>query len=208
LILVFKVIRLAAGRRYLSNVWVPVRKAVEGWTIGGIFTYQTATPFYFTSNRATYNSFNPANNHDQLVGMTFEEFKKNIGVYWTPMGVFFINPTLLTIKTSTNPTTGAITASSKLKDGILAAPTPGTFGNFPLNSLYGPNFTQTDITLAKRTYFSERGNVEFRVIMFNVANHPNFVYNGNVFDESSSFGKITSTTGIERQISFSLGVNW
>ena len=196
------------GRRYLSNVWAPVRKAVEGWTIGGIFTYQTATPFYFTSNRSTYNSFNPGNNPAQLVGMTFEEFKKNIGVYRTPVGVFFINPTLLTITTSTNPTTGAITASSKLKDGILAAPAPGTFGNFPLNSLNGPNFTQTDITLAKRTYFSERGNVEFRVIMFNVANHPNFVYNGNVFDESSSFGKITSTTGIERQISFSLGVNW
>ena len=197
-----------SGRRYLSNVWTPARKVIEGWTLGAICTYQTGSPFTFTSNRSTYNSFNPGNNPAQLVGMTFEEFKKNIGVFRTSDGTFFINPALLNITRNVNATTGAVTVSSKLKDGILGTPAPGTFGNFPINALFGPNFTQTDITLAKRTYFSERGNFEFRVIAFNIANHANFVYGGNVFDESSSFGKITNTTGIERQISFNLAINW
>jgi hypothetical protein len=182
---------------------------IEGWTVGGIFTYQTATPFYITSGRSTFNSFNAAtaanndNNPAQLVGMTFAEFKKNIGVFRTPQGVFFINPNLLTIvKTAT----GAL-SSARLKDGILGAPAPGTFGNFPLNSLFGPNFTQTDISVKKRTYFTERANFEFTMIAFNIANHANFVYSGNAFD-SSSFGRITTTTGNERQISFAVGINW
>jgi hypothetical protein len=103
---------------------------------------------------------------------------------------------------------GAVTSvTSTLKDGILAAPAPGTFGNFPLNSLYGPHFTQTDFSLVKRTNFSERGNVEFRVTMFNALNQANFSYGGNTFD-STSFGRITSTTGTERQLHFALGINW
>lgn len=197
-----------SGRRFLSGLWTPARKAVEGWTASTIVTYQTATPFYITSNRSTYNSFSAGNNPAQLVGITFEEFKKNLGVFKTPVGVFFVNPILLTISTSKNATTGAVTVSSKLKDGLMGAPAPGTFGNFPLNSLNGPNYTTTDISLAKRTYFSERGNVELRMTAFNLFNHPNFVYNGQVFDNTSGFGKITSTTGTERQISFVLGINW
>lgn len=191
------------GRRYLHDIWAPARKAIEGWTAGVIVTSQTGTPFFFNSNRSTFNSFNAGSNPAQLVGMTFAEISKNIGVFKTPQGVFFINPNLLNIVTNA---AGALT-SARLKDGILGAPAPGTFGNFPLNSLYGPNFNQTDFTLAKRTYFRERANVEFRMIAFNLFNHPNFVYGGNTFD-SSSFGRITSTTGIERQISFNIAVNW
>ena len=124
------------------------------------------------------------------------------------MGVFFINPTNLNIVTSTNATTGAVTLSSaRIKDGIFVQPAAGTVGNFPMNSLFGPNFTQTDFSLSKRTYFSERGNVQFSMTIFNVANHPNFTI-GNVSFEATTFGRITSTTGIERQISFNLGVNW
>ena len=136
--------------------------------------------------------------------MTFEEFKKNLGVFRTPVGVFFINPILLNVVTNT--TTGALT-SARIKDGIFVQPAVGTFGNFPMNSLFGPNFTQTDFSLAKRTYFTERGNVEFRMTVFNVFNHPNFVINNQSF-EATTFGRITQTTGIERQISFSLGINW
>jgi len=195
------------GRRYLSGlhgVMSPVRKAIEGWTLGTIFTYQTAVPFYFTSNRSTFNSFNAGSNPATLGSMTFNEIKSNLGVFRTPVGVFFINPNLLDIVTS--PTTGLLT-SARLKAGILTAPAPGTFGDFPLNSLHGPNFTQTDLSVKKRTYITERANVEFTMTMFNVANHANFVYGGNTFD-SSNFGRITSTTGSERQISFALGINW
>ncbi len=192
------------GRRYLSGTWTPLRKAIEGWTVGTIVTYQTSRPFYITSGRSTYNSFNAGNNSAQLGSMTFEQIKKSLGVFRTPVGIFFVNPSLLNVVTNT--TTGALT-SARLKDGIFVQPAVGTFGNFPMNSLNGPNFTQTDFTLAKRTYFSERGNVEFRVIAFNMFNHPNFNIGSQSF-EATTFGRITGTTGLERQISASLGINW
>jgi hypothetical protein len=193
-----------SGRRYLNGIWVPLRKVVEGWTVGSIVTYQTSEPFYITSGRSTYNSFNAGNNSAQLGSMTFEQFRNELGVYRTPVGIFFINPRNLDIVT--NATTGALT-SARLKPGIFVAPAVGTFGNFPMNSLFGPNFTQTDFSLAKRTYFSERGNVEFRMIVFNIFNHPNFTI-GNIAFDATTFGRINSTRGNERQISGSIGINW
>jgi hypothetical protein len=195
------------GRRFLSGlsgVMTPVRKAIEGWTTGTIITWQSAAPFYVTSGRSSYNSFNAGNNSAQLGSMTFDQFKNELGVFRTPVGMFFINPRNLDVVTNT--TTGALT-SARLKPGIFVQPAVGTFGNFPMNSLFGPNFTQTDFSLSKRTYFSERGNVQFSMTVFNVFNHPNFTI-GNQSFEATTFGRITTTTGIERQISFNLGVNW
>jgi hypothetical protein len=187
------------GRQFGSSLWSPARKAIEGWTVGGIVTYATRPPFYFTSGRSTYNNFNPGNNPAQLIGMTFEEFKKHLGVFRAPQGVFFIDPKLLDFDEA---------GTATLKEGILGAPAPGTFGNFPINSLRGPTFTQTDISLVKRTYFTERANVEFRMIMFNAFNHPNFVYNGDDFDDTN-FGLINSTSGTgQREISFAISINW
>ncbi|HXG92081.1 MAG TPA: carboxypeptidase-like regulatory domain-containing protein [Blastocatellia bacterium] len=192
------------GRRFLSSGWGPIRKAIEGWTLGAIVTYQTGTPFYITSGRSTFNNFNAGNAPAQLVGMTFDEFKKNIGVFKTGVGVFYINPSLLNIVT--DPKTGQL-ISSRIKEGIFAAPAPGTFGNFPLNSLYGPNFTQTDLSIVKRTYFSEHGNVEFRVIAFNIFNQTNFTI-GNVTFDAANFLRITGQQGQVRQFSFNVAVNW
>ena len=192
------------GRRYLNGTWAPLRKAIEGWTIGTIVTYQTGTPWYVTSGRSSFNQFNSGNNSAQLGSMTFEQFKSELGVFRTPVGVFFINPRNLNITTNSS---GELT-SARLKPGIFVQPDVGKFGNFPMNSLFRPNFTQTDFSLAKRTYFSERGNVEFRMTVFNAFNHANFTIGNQSFD-ATTFGRITGTTGTsERQISFNLGVNW
>jgi hypothetical protein len=193
---------LGKGRRYLSTVWAPINKVIEGWTLGSIVTYQTSSPFYITANRSTFNSFDAGNTPANLVGMTFEEFKKNLGVFKTSNGVFFINPNLLDIVSA-----NGVVTSARIKPGIFAVPAPGTFGNFPLNSLSGPNFTQTDLSLVKRTYFSERGNIEFRTTVFNAFNQANFTIGNQTFD-TTFFGRITGTTGSVRQFHFALQVNW
>ncbi|HWP45055.1 MAG TPA: hypothetical protein VNO14_17565, partial [Blastocatellia bacterium] len=62
-------------------------------------------------------------------------------------------------------------------------------------------------SIVKRTYFSERGNVEFRMTMFNAFNHPNFAFGTQTFDDST-FGLITGTSGTPRIIHFAIGVNF
>jgi hypothetical protein len=193
-----------AGRRWLNSGNPFVRKAVEGWQLGSIITRQSGQPIGIFSGRSTLNqftAFNPA----QLVGSTTaEEFRKNAGIFKTPAGVFFFNPNLLNI--TTNPTTGQLTGAT-LKSGLLEAPAPGTFGNFPRNFISGPNFTQFDFSVTKRTRFFERGDVEFKATFFNAFNQVNFPMGDLTFD-SANFSRISSQRGGPRVIHFILGINF
>ena len=186
------------GKPFFSGANDFVDKLLGGWTIGGIVTWATRPPFFIASGRTTFNSFNSGNNPAQLLGITFEELKKNIGVYRTPLGVFFINPELLNI--TTNPITGKYVGST-IKPGLLGVSAPGTFGNFPMNSLNGPNFFNVDLSVTKRIRFKERYSFELKTTMINFLNHPSFVFNTQNFD-SSTFGLINSTSGSQRIVHF------
>jgi hypothetical protein len=191
------------GRRYLANTNGVVDRVLGGWTVGSIVVWQTRPPFYVASNRSTVNNFNAANNPADLVGMSFEEFKKHIGIFKTSTGVYFIDPSILNIVT--NSAGGFV--SSQIKPGILAAPAPGVFGNFPINSLNGPNYFDIDASLVKRIPITETVKGELKTTFINVLNNPNFVYNTQSFD-STSFGRITTTSGSPRVIHFTLKVTW
>jgi hypothetical protein len=192
------------GRSYWNSGPGAMRKMLEGWQVGGIFNWQSRPPFLINSGRSTFNSFNTGLNPAQLVGISFEDFKKNLGIFRTGSGVFFINPNLLNI--TVDPATGLLQRAT-LKEGLLGPPAPGTFGNFPRNLLTGPRFFQTDFSLIKRTRFTERTNFEFRVTFLNALNNTNFTYGGDVFDDAT-FGQITGQSGTPRVIHFQLAINW
>src|SRR5215472_1925324 len=90
-------------------------------------------------------------------------------------------------------------------------------GNAGRNSLIGPGITNLDFSVFKNNRIkriSENFNVQFRMEMFNILNHPNFappqVGDGNtdIFDgtgtPSSLAGVLVRTTIPERQIQFAL----
>lgn len=56
----------------------------------------------------------------------------------------------------------------------LSAPAPGQLGNMGRNSVYGPGFTNMDLSLSKNTKVTERMNLQFRVDAFDILNHPNY----------------------------------
>ena len=60
------------------------------------------------------------------------------------------------------------------------------------NSVLGPSFVNTDLSLIKNTKITERVNLQFRSDACDVFNHPNFG-NPNLTVGSASFGSITST---------------
>jgi hypothetical protein len=141
------------------------------------------------------------------VGTSFGDFKNATGIFKTPDGVFFFNPNLLNI---TKNAAGQFTGAT-LKPGLLAAPAPGTLGNFPRNSINTPKFTQVDLSLTKRTRIYEKADVEFKFNFLNAFNHPNFTFNTLNFD-AANFGRISATRSVEtnwgRQINFILGINF
>ncbi len=191
------------GNKFLGGVNDTVDRIVGGWTIGAIVSWSTGVPFYVASGRTTFNQ-STANNGAQLTGITFEEFKKNLGLYKTPAGLFFVNPDLLNITIS--PTTGKAT-QSVLKPGLMSAPAPGTFGNFPVNGLTGPSYFNFDFSFTKRIPITETVKFEIKGTAINILNHPNFVYGTLNFD-STSFGRVTTQRGGSRAMNIILQVRF
>jgi hypothetical protein len=186
------------GRRWMSDANGFVERLVGGFSMGAIVTWSTGTPFYVSSGRSTFNQ-STANNGAQLVGITYEEFKKNIGLFKTPTGVFFVNPNLLDITLGTTGSTTGQATSATLKAGLMAAPAPGTFGNFPINGLSGPSYFDWDMSVTKRIRITERVKFELKGTAINILNHPSFNY-GTVSFDSTSFGRITSVKSSSRQM--------
>ena len=181
------------GRTFFSGANDLVDRLVGGFSLGAIVTWSTGVPFYVSSGRSTFNSAT-ANNGAQLTGISFEEFKKNLGLFRTPAGLFFVNPDLLNITIS--PTTGKAT-QSVLKPGLMGPPAPGTFGDFPVNGLSGPSYFNFDLSFTKRFRITETVRFELKGTAINILNHPNFVYGTLNFD-STSFGRVTTQRGGSR----------
>ena len=83
----------------------------------------------------------------------------------------------------------------------MAAPAPGTLGNFPVNSLVGPNYFNLDFSITKRIPITETVRFEIKATAINVLNHPNFVFGNQNFD-STAFGLITTQRGTARNVNF------
>jgi hypothetical protein len=93
-------------------------------------------------------------------------------------------------------------------------------GNSGRNILTGPGTSVLDFSVFKNNAIkriSENFNVQFRVELFNILNHPNFALpvtpdNTDIFDSSGAptgvAGKLTSTTTTAREIQFALKLVW
>lgn len=192
---------LGRNRRFLSGAHPVINQIIGNWSVGAIAAWSTNQPFFITAGRTSFNAWGigtEANNLPaQLLGISFEDFRKNIGIYKTPGGVFWFNPELLDI---TYNSAGRV-ISSTLKPGLIGQPAPGTFGNFPMNSLTSGKFFNVDLSVTKRFPVGERVKLELKTTFINLLNNPNFAFGNTQFD-STSFGRITTTTGSQRVIHF------
>ncbi|MGD9590324.1 MAG: TonB-dependent receptor [Pyrinomonadaceae bacterium] len=188
------------GRRWLnSNEFI--NQVFGGWTIGGIASWSTNPPFFITSGRTSFNAWpvgtEAANLPAQLVGMTFEQFMSNVGIYRTPGGIFWFNPDLLNVSTNSS---GRVTGAT-LQAGLLGQPDAGTFGNFPKNSINAGKYFNLDMSVVKRFPIGERVKLELKTTFINILNNVNFSYGTTQFD-STQFGRITGTRSGARVIHF------
>jgi hypothetical protein len=187
---------IGKGQAFLGGANGILDRIIGHWTLGGIVTWSTGVPFYITSGRTTVNQFT-AGIGAQLTGISFADFKKDVGLFKVPGGTLFINPAILDL---TFNSAGKIT-SSKLKAGYMSAPAPGTFGNFPYLSINGPQYFNLDMSLTKRIPITERVRFEFKVTALNLLNRAEFNYGNTAFD-STQFGVITTQKNTSRNLNF------
>ena len=98
-----------------------------------------------------------------------------------------------------NPYAGAQTVFEWFNPACYTIEAPGQFGDTGRDTLRGPHFFDTDISLSKETVIREEIRLQFRAELFNIFNHENLgLPNNNVFSASgaanASAGVITSSS--------------
>ncbi len=156
----------------------------QGWSVTGIFSYNTGFPF------TPQLSFNPSNN-----GNTTNPVRPSLNPA-------FKGPIIIG------------SPNQYYNPNAFVVPPNGTYGNFGRDALTGPGLSELDLSVLKNTRFSERITLQLRGDVFNIANHPNFstpnlvVFNSATAPPSGSAGVITSTSTSSRQLQLAAKLIW
>jgi hypothetical protein len=165
-------------------------RLVAGWQISGITQWQTGNPLNVTQNTTTFTGSTGVAHPNRLAPYQYLKTKTSATT------VQWFNPATCTAT--------AVTAGC-----IYQLPAANAFGNISRNSMVGPGFADTDISLEKNTKIFEGLNFQFRADAFDVFNHASFGNPGtSAATTSTSFGVISSTRfavgdlGSSRQLQF------
>lgn len=160
------------GKRFLGDGIIG--KILGGWSIGGLMRWQSGEPISIVSARGTLNRRGRSGANTVNTNLSIQEIQSNTGIYF-------------------DPNTGQPRIFPVGFDSNFSNPPSGTLGTLQLTPVSGPSNLFVDMSLIKRTYLTERMNVEFRIEAFNVLNKTNFNVGQTQNINSNSFGFITST---------------
>ncbi len=161
------------GRKYGSNTYKAVDLLLGGWQANGVFNWATGLPF--TPSYQACNS-------DRDTGWC----RPNVAGDWhatspSQFGWFATSDSLLTANGQIN--------------GPWQRPQKGTMGNVGRNALWGPRFTQLDMSFFKTFSVTERWKVQFRAESFNFTNHTNLGQPNGCVDCPGVAGRIFNAIG-------------
>lgn len=196
------------GKRWLNRGGA-LDRLVGGFQITSIIRAATGAPMSITDPRGTLNRVGRSGNQTANSSLTKDQIKNLIGVFRTPCGIFFINPSVIDINTTT------CTGSGRGAPGFGQPPFPGqVFFNVPPGQtgslerffINGPFSFEWDASVIKDIRLTERVSLQLRAEAFNVLNRANFGVSAagqtGVFNiNSSNFGRLTFTD-IPRIIQF------
>jgi hypothetical protein len=163
------------GRRYFSNSNAVVRKALEGWQIGGVARVTSGTVLRLTGGRFTYNqNINTLDNGVILHNITTSQLQKLIKIRKEPNGLVYWLPQSIIDNTLAAFETGGKTLADLKSDQPYIGPptTPGELGARVF--LYGPWQKRIDLNILKRTRITETMTMDFRAQFLNAFNYQNF----------------------------------
>jgi hypothetical protein len=203
------------GKWLGSNVNPILNKFIGGWSVNGFTRWSSGAPFTVFSGRVTTGAFigEPA----VLRNMTPEEFAKQIGVFRTARGVFWLNPDSGLVTLNPDGSSSAVLCTPGQTTPCFDHPAAGQNGNMPWLGFDLPRFFNQDLSIIKETAIpsiSERFNFQIRFEFFNAFNVPNFTGASNNID-NSNFGQLTSQVdtvrggGVtSRIIQWVVRINW
>jgi hypothetical protein len=143
------------GQKFGSTVSKPVDMALGGWKLALIMTYYSGLPFSPSIDNyggATRPSTGPNNRPDVGSGAVYPS-SQNRNQWF--MGCPIVNNT------------------PNCTSGPYAYPAASSFGNYPIDTLIGPQFTNFDFSAQKQFHITERISFGLRMDSRNFFNHTN-----------------------------------
>lgn len=195
------------GKRWANQGGI-VDHIIGGWQLTGIMRWSSGAPITITDPRGTLNRGGRSGRQTANSNLTNQEIANLIGIFRTPCGIYWINPSVININQA-NLNAGNCTALGLgHAAGGFGTPTfsgqvffnvaPGQTGTMPRNAFMGPEFFNLDASLFKNFQITERIKLQVRGEAFNLTNRANFfagVFAGSMNVNSTTFGRATTTFG-------------
>jgi hypothetical protein len=174
------------NRRLLAGAPGLVHRIVEGWSVSGIFSWNSGQPLSFTSSRRTLDSRANINTPD-LVGVLPDNLGK---VRKAPEGFVEFLEGLSTRRADEPNFGGNTTLRGRFTNQVVIDKALG----LSLSGLEGPSRLGLDMALQKRTRIGEGKTFIIRADAVNVLNRPIW-NNPNTDINAGTFGRITGASG-------------
>jgi hypothetical protein len=200
-------------------------KALGGWWLGSIASWQTGSPFHPGGGPQTLSGGSARPNYVTAANVDYarangqpdaEIFDPNRVIIGKPDHWFNANMFTIAPQDPATCSYGVVLANGKCSSF-------GTLGNVGRNILRGPGLSMLNLSLSKDIalgFLGESGKLQFRTEVFNVLNHVNFGYPRNTALNSprantagrstianvppTTHGQITATATENRQFQLSL----
>ncbi len=166
------------GKTYMNNNAI-ADAVLGGWRLAGTWIYQDGTPFTVLDNGV--------NDYSQA-------------------GSVYANPTGTSPHSGTCPNGAAVgTVTCWFNPSAFETPAVqgnGSFGTGSRNTLFGPNLSDINLSLAKTWRYKERFGLTIRGDFINALNHPSFSLPDNDVS-STGVGTITGVSNASRTVQLS-----
>lgn len=196
------------GKRFLNQGGV-VDAILGGWQLNSIVRIGSGSPITFTDARGTLNRAGRSGRQTALTSLTKAQLKALVGTFVTPCGIYFVNPAAININQA-NLAAGLCSqlnvggtgrgangyASATFAGQVFFNNNPGQTSPLERAIVTGPWTYNIDMSLFKTFSFGERMKLQVRGEAFNLTNKVQFVPGQFLDVNSTSFGKVTSSTGV------------
>jgi hypothetical protein len=181
-------------------------------------------PLGIIDPRSTASITSRASRQSAKSSLTTDEIKALTGVYDTPNGRFFVDPSVLFASVVVNGVRTRIDLTQQLPAGsvantlqVIAASPVGTApfegqvfffngagetGTLPRNFINGAPYMNWDAGLSKNFRFGETMRLQLRAEAFNVLNRQSPFFSADLDIASTTFGRVTTTYNQPRIMQF------
>lgn len=187
------------GKKFFSGGNGFVDRLISGFQISPIIRWASGVPITFIDTRGTLNRTGRSGRQTPNSSLTNDEIKGLVGIFDTPNGLFFIDPSV-------------ISATGRASEGFASTPfdgqvffntDPGQTGNLARTIINSPGNFNLDISLSKIIRITENTRIQIRFEAFNALNNVNLFPASQLQSITSpTFGQLVQSFGA-RVIQFS-----